>query len=194
MFWKASIERMQLRRVWKLPFPLLFLAVHRTERFPCIQTQQAIHPAHPTNLFAASDIMASRGADVVPFSEARWKMPGYTGYVRGLAETCGKTPVAAQSKTISPSPREFLYTRTMEPKSDPRTDPCNSSDIYKPSPRTVNLWPDQQSKGGGHRCTFVKVFLFMHNDGCALYCMLQLLTAEQWCLISIFKPCLRMAS
>ncbi len=50
----------------------------------------------------------------------------YTGYVKGLQEVYGKTPVMAQVECQQPGQGSFIYTRTMSPpKSAPSRDPCN---------------------------------------------------------------------
>ncbi|KAK9808647.1 hypothetical protein WJX72_001201 [[Myrmecia] bisecta] len=83
-----------------------------------------------------------------PFTEPEWKMPGYTGYIQGLGETFGKTPVIAQQQTKDPVPCSFLHTRkTAAPVTTPIRDPCNFPDTYKPAAEPANLWPSLQSTG-----------------------------------------------
>lgn len=85
---------------------------------------------------------------VQPFTDPWYKIAGYTGYVRGLKETIGRTPVMSQGITLHPSHGDFLHTRTFaEPKATPQRDPCNFSESYKPSTEAVNLWPCQQETG-----------------------------------------------
>lgn len=83
-----------------------------------------------------------------PVSNSCWKIPGYTGYVRGLAETIGSTPVSAQHKAAAPAPGDFLHTRQfITPSLTPSRDPCNFPEALKVSGEPVNLWPTLQSTG-----------------------------------------------
>lgn len=72
----------------------------------------------------------------------------YTGYIHGLGETFGKTPVQAQLQTREPANTSFLFTRTVTgPVATPVRDPCNYPDTYKPAVEPANLWPSLQTTG-----------------------------------------------
>ena len=88
------------------------------------------------------------GHVVQPVSDSSWNMPGYTGFVQGLKETLGSTPVTAQYKAAAPALGEFLHTRRFVPPIlTPSRDPCNFPDSFKASGEQVNLWPSLQTTG-----------------------------------------------
>ncbi len=91
-------------------------------------------------------------------------MPGYTGFVSGLKETLGSTPVIAQHKAAAPALGEFLHTRRfIAPVATPIRDPCNFPETFKDSGEQVNLWPSLQTTGRlsfkiGRRCIFCSIY------------------------------------
>ncbi|KAK9915516.1 hypothetical protein WJX75_000165 [Coccomyxa subellipsoidea] len=93
------------------------------------------------------------GHVVQPVSGSSWNMPGYTGFVQGLKETLGSTPVTAQYKAAAPALGEFLHTRRFVPPiPTPSRDPCNFPDSFKASGEQVNLWPSLQTTGKQGSC------------------------------------------
>lgn len=83
-----------------------------------------------------------------PINDSRWKIPGYTGYTQGLAETIGSTPVKAQHKAAAPTQGDFLHTRQfVAPAPTPSRDSCNFPETYKPCDGQANLWPTLQTIG-----------------------------------------------
>lgn len=90
-----------------------------------------------------------------PFTEPHWKMPGYTGYIRGVGETFAKTPVMAQLETREPPPDSFLYARSKAPPetsaTDAARDACSSADAHGPSTHHDVLWPRLQQQARQER-------------------------------------------
>uniref|UniRef100_A0A061RG03 Flagellar associated protein n=1 Tax=Tetraselmis sp. GSL018 TaxID=582737 RepID=A0A061RG03_9CHLO len=81
------------------------------------------------------------------YSEKRYKIPGYTGYVPALKDTLAATPVYAQKSTFVPEEHTFLYERASSPVSAPERDPCNNPSVFRkglPRGQAHNLWPDKQ--------------------------------------------------
>ncbi|KAK9843793.1 hypothetical protein WJX81_006652 [Elliptochloris bilobata] len=77
-----------------------------------------------------------------------WKMPGYTGYVRGLGETFSQTPVYAQLVAAHPAPPHFLHVRgAAAPVPTPARDPCNHPERCRPGAAHPTLWPSLQQRG-----------------------------------------------
>ncbi|KAL6749147.1 flagellar associated protein [Haematococcus lacustris] len=91
-----------------------------------------------------SNTQTSKGTKELPFSDERWKIPGYTGYIHGLGETYKKTPIMAQLEVKDPEQTSFLHTRDQLPFKDTHAtlekDPCNYPENFR-KPQPDNLWP-----------------------------------------------------
>mmetsp|Transcript_5365 Transcript_5365/g.14918 ORF Transcript_5365/g.14918 Transcript_5365/m.14918 type:complete len:342 (+) Transcript_5365:160-1185(+) len=90
-------------------------------------------------------LMAQKGTGY--YSEQKYKMTGYSGYIHSLNHTVSKTPIFSQEETMKPPENTFLYERSTEPIKTPARDPCNDPKNYKkglPLGQSVNLWPNLQ--------------------------------------------------
>ena len=67
--------------------------------------------------------------------------------MQGLGDVDGRTSATAQQVAKQPPPGEFLHTAKQMPVPEPRRDPCNHPEVYKPSGAAPNLWPPLQIKG-----------------------------------------------
>lgn len=86
------------------------------------------------------------GTKQLPYTEERWKIPGYTGHIKGLEEVYAKTPIACQLECAEPDKESFIYTRTVAPpRAMPDRDPCNRPENAK-KPQPKNIWPKLQNE------------------------------------------------
>lgn len=81
------------------------------------------------------------------YSEQKYKMTGYTGFIPAVREVVENTPVLSQEEAFKPTESTFLYERNKAPVNFPSYNYCNDSSIYKkglPLGQAENLWPNKQ--------------------------------------------------
>merc|ERR1712137_112061 len=61
------------------------------------------------------------------YSEQKYKMTGYTGFIPAVREVVENTPVLSQEETFKPTESTFLYERNKAPVNFPSYNYCNDS-------------------------------------------------------------------